>query len=210
MKRWLKANTLPILWEILYIAGTLCFPQFALHINTAFFIGIILYFHHDFSFKALKEQWKSGKIFWKATIYTVIGLIAGFAASMALSVSVFKGMDDGLFKMPVYGWGELLLFICSTILFPPLAEELFHRKSLINTSSTSVLVLTSIISILLYSAEHGIGWVGMIETACLAIPFTISYIRSKNVYVPMTAHFILNLFGNLPTVILWICYRMKL
>ena len=33
-------------------------------------------------------------------------------------------------------------------------------------------------------------------TMIWALPLSISYIKTKNVYVPMTAHFIGNLFGN--------------
>ena len=210
MKRWLETNTVPILWEILYIISTIHFPQYSLYINTVFFIGIIIWFHNDFSFKALNEQWRSGIFFWKATICTIIGLIVGFVGSALVSVYVFNGVEDGMFKMPVHGWGDLLLFACNTIFLPPLAQELFHRKNLINDSSKSILILTSIISVLLYSVEHGIGWAGIVETVCLAIPFTISYVKTKNVYIVITAHFILNLIGNLPDVIMGVNNMMKL
>lgn len=43
----------------------------------------------------------------------------------------------------------------------------------------------------------------------MALPLTISYIRTKNVYVPMTAHFIVNVFGNGVTVIMTIVAMCK-
>lgn len=200
MKEWVRENTAPVLWEILYIICTIRFPQYSLYLNTAFFIGIIIRFHRDFSFKALREQWTSGKNFWIPAFYTVAGLIAGFAVSAVLSASVFSDVDNRMFQMPVHGWRDLLLFTCSTVFLPPLAQELFYRKSLIDGSSRSMLIFTSIISILMYSVEHGIGWVGIVEAVCLAIPFIISYIKTQNVYIVITAHFILNLIGNLPDV----------
>ncbi|WP_243129552.1 CPBP family glutamic-type intramembrane protease [Clostridium sp. HBUAS56017] len=36
------------------------------------------------------------------------------------------------------------------------------------------------------------------------IPFSISYIKTKNIYVPMMAHFIVNLIGNGSTAIIMV------
>ncbi len=208
MKNWVQTNMVPVLWEILYIICAVRFPRYGLYINTVFFLGIIIWFYRDFSFQALREQWKSGKSFWIAVLYTIVGLLVGSAGSAVLSVRVFNGVDDGAFKMSVHGWGDLLLFTCGTVLLPPLAQELFYRKSLIRDSSGGVLVVTSIFSILMYSVEHGIGWLGIVESACLAIPFTISYVKTRNVYVVITAHLILNLIGNFPDVIMGI-YNLR-
>lgn len=56
----------------------------------------------------------------------------------------------------------------------------------------------------LYAAEHSLEPWGILLTAIWALPLTISYIKTKNVYVPMTAHFIGNILGNGATVIMTI------
>jgi membrane protease YdiL (CAAX protease family) len=39
-------------------------------------------------------------------------------------------------------------------------------------------------------------------TAIWALPLVVAYIKTKNIYVPMTAHFIANAIGNGSTVII--------
>lgn len=41
-----------------------------------------------------------------------------------------------------------------------------------------------------------------------ALPLSISYIKTKNVYVPMTAHFIGNLLGNGIDVIMTVIFMI--
>ena len=48
----------------------------------------------------------------------------------------------------------------------------------------------------LYALEHSLTIWGILLTMIWALPLSISYIKTKNMYVPMTAHFIGNLLGN--------------
>ena len=90
----------------------------------------------------------------------------------------------------------------STIIFPPIAEEVFYRKAIIKFDTKGILIFTSSVGMILYALEHSLSWLGILETIIIAVPLTISYIKTKNVYIPMTAHFLVNLIGNGTTVIL--------
>ena len=67
---------------------------------------------------------------------------------------------------------------------------------MISFKSKSVLLITTILSMLLYALEHSIAIWGIFLSMIWAIPLSVSYIKTKNIYVPMTAHFIGNLLGN--------------
>ena len=90
----------------------------------------------------------------------------------------------------------LLVFFISTILLPAVTEETFYRKSLILFKSKQAIVITTLISMFLYAAEHSLSWWGILLTMIWAVPLSIAYIKTKNIYVVMTAHFIGNLLGN--------------
>jgi membrane protease YdiL (CAAX protease family) len=43
----------------------------------------------------------------------------------------------------------------------------------------------------------------------VGVPFSICYIKTKNMYVPMMAHFITNLIGNGSSVIIGIIHLLQ-
>ncbi len=198
---YFKRNILPILWEILCLTGFVLFPAWLSYSNAAFYVGLIIYFRRDIDLHEMWKQWKRGQSFWKAVAWTLLALAAGFACSVLLGNVLFAGVDDGMFLLRTESWMEIFLFACSTILLPPFAEELFFRKSLLTGCSGRMMILASILSIFLYSAEHSLHWLGILEMACIALPLTAAYVKTKNIHVVITAHAILNLIGNLPTVI---------
>ena len=67
---------------------------------------------------------------------------------------------------------------------------------MISFENKAVLIITSLLGMFLYAFEHSLAVWGILLTMIWALPLSISYIKTKNVYVPMTAHFIGNLFGN--------------
>ncbi|AZT91701.1 CPBP family intramembrane metalloprotease [Caldicellulosiruptor changbaiensis] len=74
---------------------------------------------------------------------------------------------------------------------------------LFNNLSRRIFILSSIISILLYAVEHSYKPLGIFTAALWGIPFTITYIKTKNIYIPMTAHLICNFVGNgIPALIM--------
>lgn len=123
--------------------------------------------------------------------------------------SFFPNLDTGMIMLKRDTPARLIAFAISTMFLPAITEESFYRKSIISFRSKPALVLSAVFGMLLYAAEHSLKPWGIFLTAIWALPLTISYIRTKNVYVPMTAHFIVNVFGNGVTVIMTIVAMCK-
>lgn len=77
-----------------------------------------------------------------------------------------------------------------------ITEETFYRKNMISFQNKRMLISTTLLSMFLYAIEHSLTIWGIFLTMIWALPLSISYIKTKNIYVPMTAHFIGNLLGN--------------
>lgn len=131
-----------------------------------------------------------------------------FGLTTALE-SFFPYLDTGMIMLKRDTPVRLIAFAISTMFLPAITEESFYRKSIISFRSKPTLVLSAVFGMLLYAAEHSLKPWGIFLTAIWALPLTISYIRTKNVYVPMTAHFIVNVFGNGVTVIMTIVAMCK-
>ena len=162
----------------------------------------------EFSFRKWVKNLKGGKTFWKQVIVTTVFFLIVFGLTTALE-SFFPNLDTGMIMLKRDTPARLIAFAISTMFLPAITEESFYRKSIISFRSKPALVLSAVFGMLLYAAEHSLKPWGIFLTAIWALPLTISYIRTKNVYVPMTAHFIVNVFGNGVTVIMTIVAMCK-
>lgn len=203
MIKYLKTNIFPIIIEIAFVVSCFFVPT-EHHIYTNFFFYLILaaYFwcKKDFSFKEWMHNLKSGKRFWKNVALTSVGFICVFALTSALE-NIFPNWNTGMIGLRRDSWLTLIIFAISTILLPPIAEETFFRKSLISFENKSILIITTIFGMFMYALEHSLTIWGILLTMLWALPLSISYIKTRNIYVPMTAHFIGNLLGNGTTVV---------
>lgn len=203
MKLYIKKLIFPVLWEVLFIATCFIYSEkYYIYTNFFFYLGIIVYFCviGDFKIKDLKENLKKGKKFWGPVLMTTVAMMGALAIS-SLVAGLFPETNDGMIGLARDNWFQLLIFTISTIIFPPLAEELFFRKAFIRFDSKVILVISALLGMVLYALEHSLAWLGIIQTIIVAVPLTISYIKTKNVYIPMVAHFFVNLIGNGTTVI---------
>lgn len=208
---YFKKLILPILWEFIFIYSCFMLPQyFYIYTNFIFYLGIIIYFHFigDFSFKKIIENFKCGKKFWFPVLWTSLSMIGAFLLTILIA-SLFPNLDDGMFNLQTDNWTKLFLFAVSTIIFPPLAEETLYRQAFIRFDNKLILVISSLFGMLLYSLEHTVTPFGIIQVMIIALPLTISYIKTKNVYVTITSHFIVNLIGNGLTVIFTAIYLLN-
>lgn len=198
MKKYIKLNAIPIIIEIIFITSCLAIPKdYFIYTNFLFYLLLLTYFiiNKDFSIKEWIDNIKSGKKFWKQVIVTVIFFILAFVITMILE-NIFSDLNTGTIALKRDSWFKLMIFAVSTILFPAITEETFYRKNMISFSSKGILAFTTIISMFLYALEHSLTIWGIFLTMIWALPLSISYIKTKNIYVPMTAHFIGNLLGN--------------
>ena len=198
MKKFLKANLFPIIIEVIFIISCIIVPkEYYIYTNFCFYLILAIYFwcRKEFSLKNWMSNLKSGKAFWKAVIFTALGFIGAFVITTILE-SIFPDFNTGMIGLRRNSWITLIVFAVSTILLPPIVEETFYRKSIISFENKSVLIVTTVLGMVLYALEHSLTIWGIFLTMIWALPLSISYIKTKNVYVPMTAHFIGNLLGN--------------
>jgi len=198
MRKYIKANSFPIIVEVMFIVSCFFVPR-EYYIYTNFFFYLILtaffWWRKDFSIKEWLHNLKSGKKFWKQVVLTAMGFLGTFIITMVLE-SVFSDLNTGMIGLRRDSWMTLIIFSISAILLPSVVEETFFRKNIISFENKGVLIITTILSMLMYALEHSLAVWGIFLTMLWALPLSISYINTKNVYVPMTAHFIGNLLGN--------------
>ena len=198
MKKFLKANLFPIIIEVIFIISCFVVPkEYYIYTNFCFYLILAIYFwcRKEFSLKNWMSNLKNGKAFWKAVLFTTLGFVGAFVITTILE-TVFPDFNTGMIGLRRNSWITLTIFAISTILLPPIVEETFYRKSIISFENKAVLIITTVLGMLLYALEHFLTVWGIFLTMIWALPLSISYIKTKNVYVPMTAHFIGNLLGN--------------
>ena len=201
--KYLKSLIFPLTIEMLFILGCfLCSSKDHIFLNFLFYLILAIYFswNKDFS---LKERWKavrSGGRFWKQVLLTILFLSLAFVFTNFLE-SLFPDLDKGMIHLRADSWLKLVLYAASTILLPPIAEEIFYRKLLISFKSKKILIVTTVLSMFLFALAHAFAIWGIFLCMIWALPLSLSYIRTRNLYVPMTAHLSCNMIINGLTVI---------
>lgn len=204
MKQYIKELYIPILWQILFVISCVFLAKdYFIYTNFIFYLGIIIFFLRKgyFSIRVLKANVVNEKKFWLPVMLTILGLILAYIVSYFPQM-LFPNLDDGMIGLKRDTLIKLILFSISTIIFPSLAEELFYRKALICFQNKKTLLVSTIIGLFLFALEHSLSWYGILMVMIWGIPFSISYIKTKNIYIPMMAHFIVDLLGNGSSVII--------
>lgn len=198
MSKYIKTNIIPIIIEIVFIISCFIVPkEYFIYTNFLFYLFLLIYFYikKEFSLKEWLKNIKSGKKFWKQVTITVLLFILAFIITIVLE-NVFPDCNTGTIALKRDSWLKLIIFAISTILLPAITEETFYRKNMISFKSKGILLITTILGMFLYALEHSLTIWGIFLTMIWALPLSVSYIKTKNIYVPMTAHFIGNLLGN--------------
>lgn len=196
-RKYIKLNIFPIILEGLFILACLLFREYCIYINFLFYIVLAVYFKQrkDFSIKEWLNSVRKGRTFWKQVLLTILFCTLAFAFTNVLA-NMFPHLNNGMIKLRVNNWFKLILFTFSTIILPPIVEEIFYRKNLISFKNRRILVLTTLFSMFLYALEHALAIWGIFLCMIWALPLSLSYIKTKNIYVTMTAHFICDLVVN--------------
>ena len=193
----------PIIWQIIFILSiTFSNENYYVYSNFLFYLGISIYFIKlgYFNISELKANIKSGRIFWNNVLLASILFVLSFLLGDILA-KIFNIDNINMINLKVNNYFELILFSFSTILLPPIAEELFYRKAIIHFKNNKILFITAAIGVFLYAIEHSLSALGVLQAMIWAIPFTIIYIKTKNIYINIVAHFLVNLIVNGSTVI---------
>ena len=202
--KYVKANLIPLIIEILFIVSYYIFPKDDfIYVNAFFYVLLFVYFliSKDLNLKEWFLSFRSGKKYWIQVLLTFLGFMLAFILTTILE-GIFPGLETGTINLRRDTWLTLGVFAISTILFPAITEETFYRKNLILFDSKKTVIITTILSMFLYACEHSLAPWGIFLTMIWALPLSLSYIKTRNIYVVMTAHFLGNLLGNGVDVIL--------
>jgi membrane protease YdiL (CAAX protease family) len=202
--KYVKANLIPLIIEILFIVSYYIFPKDDfIYVNAFFYVLLFVYFliSKDLNLKEWFLSFRSGKKYWIQVLLTFLGFMLAFILTTILE-GIFPGLETGTINLRRDTWLTLGVFAISTILFPAITEETFYRKKLILFDSKKTVIITTILSMFLYACEHSLAPWGIFLTMIWALPLSLSYIKTRNIYVVMTAHFLGNLLGNGVDVIL--------
>ena len=205
MERYIRKNTIPIIIEGIFILSCFLFPKkYFIYTNFVFYLVLLIYFciKKDFSLKEWLNNIKSGKRFWKQVMVTGLFFIVAFIITTILE-NLFPNCNTGMIMLRRNSWFTLIIFA-----MPAITEETFYRKNIISFQNKRTLICTTLLSMFLYAIEHSLTIWGIFLTMMWALPLSISYIKTKNIYVPMTAHFIGNLLGNGLDVIMTIIFMV--
>ena len=69
-------------------------------------------------------------------------------------------------------------------------------------ASRTAIICTTLLSAILFAAEHFVAPWGVLLGMVWALPFSLAYITTRNIHVPMTAHAIASVLINGPTVVM--------
>ena len=198
IKYYVKKNCIPIIFEIFFIISCFLVPkEYIIYTNCLFYVCLFIFFilKRDLNLKDWFFSFKSGKKYWEQVGLTLLGFMLAFGITIALE-NIFPNIDTGFIGLRRNSWLSLIIFFISTIILPAVTEETFFRKNMILLHSKQAVAITMTISMFLYAIEHALSWWGILLTMIWAIPLSIAYIKTKNIYVVMTAHFIGSLLGN--------------
>lgn len=198
IKDYIKRNIIPIIIELVFIASCFFVPnKYIVYTNCLFYVLLFIYFSikKEINIKEWLLSFKSGKQYWIQVILTLIAFLGTFIITIILE-NLFPDLDTGTINLRRDNWLTLIAFSISTILLPSITEETFFRKNMILLSTKKTIFVTTALSMFLYALEHSLSWWGILLTMIWALPLSVSYIMTKNIYVVMTAHFIGNLLGN--------------
>ena len=195
--KYIKLNIFPIIVEVLFVLACLLFQGYYIYINFLFYVVLAIYFRlrKDFSIQEWLNAIKGGNAFWKHVMLTILFFCLAFVFTNILE-NMFPYLSTGMINLKADNWLKLILFAASTIILPPIVEEVFYRKNLTSFKNGKILILTTLFSMFSYALEHTFTIWGIFLCMIWALPLSISYIKTKNMYVVMTAHFICNFVIN--------------
>ena len=200
--KYIRLNIFPIIIEGLFVLACLLFREHYIYINFLFYTVLAIYFwsRKAFFIREWLDSLKGGSAFWRQVILTIFFFGLAFIFTNILD-NMFPHFNMGIINLKVDNWLKLILFTGSAIIFPPIVEEVFYRKNLISFRNRRTLILTALFSMFLYALEHTFAIWGIFLCMIWALPLSVAYIKTKNIYVPITAHFICNCVMNGITVV---------
>ncbi len=196
---------IPFVWELLFILATIHFPKQTLMLFFVFYLGILYYFYFfykQFSFRKLYKNFKKVVAFWIPVVLTFFGLYLADYIKTNVIPSLFPLVKDGTVQIIYHN--ELFptfIYAIMMIIIKPVAEELFFRKAIIRFGSKKKVLAFTVMSLVLCALSRAHGLLGIAEWILMALPVTIAYVATRNIYISVLAHVIFEFYDNIYSVV---------
>ena len=198
-----KRNLFPVLIEIGLVIFCMLMPvKHFIYVKFAFFFLLYISFviTKSFSWEALITNFCDGLDFWKDVLITAMLYGAAIAITDSLA-SLLPNVNPVFIPNDIGSGLELFLYSVTMLYLAPISEEIFFREGLICNHSKPLIVLSSLLSMALFSIKYAFAPWGIFLVMIWALPLTWAYIKTGNVYICITAHFLVNFIGKIPTII---------
>ena len=204
-ERILKRLYIPFIWELLFVISTIIMPKQAFHLFFIFYLGILIYFyyiHKQFSFRKFGRNLKRIKNFWIPVVITFIGLMIANDIKNKLIQPAFPLVKDGNVSMIISNdLVPTFFYALMMIIMKPVAEELFFRKAIIAFGGKKRVFALTVVSLLLCAVSRAHAPLGIAEWIIMAIPVTIAYVATRNIYISIMAHVAFEFYDNIYSIV---------
>lgn len=202
-KPYWQRNLIPVLMEMFFLLFCFELPvKNIIHVKFVFYIALLLFYIFTKSI-SLKQLWRNvmtGFYFWKATLVCCLMYGAVYGITEVI-INYVPTINLGFYPMTIAGPFTLVLFSITRLILAPIVEETFFRGNLISFHSKRFILLTSVVSVLLYAINSAFTPWAIIISIIWALPMTLIFLKTRNFYVTMGAHFVVSLIKNLPIII---------
>ena len=198
-----KRNIFPVLFQAAFLILVLnCNPSDGIYIHFFFYLVLFCYYliTKSFTFRNLRRNMSSGSRFWTTSMGCSLVFALTIGATVALTF-ISPKLKLGMYPLIHTSTIDVVIFAITTMFLAPIVEETFYRGNMINLESKKLRAVTTVASILLFAILHSYSWWGILCAAIWAIPLTLTFIKTRNVYVTMVAHFFVSLLINIPIMI---------
>jgi len=203
-----KRLYIPFVWELLLIITTIFWHKQSFILFFIFYLGLFIFFYFinkQFSFKKLYRSFREIKAFWLPVLLTVAGmLIVDYAKRMISTQLAYKFHENIVFIVVPNEFIPTFFYAFMMIALKPVAEELLYRRVIIRFDNKKLVALLTVVSLFLCAVTRAHGWLGIAEWMLMALPFTIAYLITKNIYVSVMAHIIYGFYDNAYSI----CYAV--
>ena len=201
----MKRLYIPFAWELLFVISTIIMPKQAFHLFFVFYTGLLLYYyyiHKQFSFRKFARNLTRVKRFWIPVAITFAGMLVANLIKNKLIIPNFTMVRDG--TVSIITRNDIfptMMYALMMIIMKPVAEELFFRKAIISFVSKKRVFVLTIVSLLLCAVTRAHGLLGIAEWIIMAIPVTIAYVATRNIYISVMAHVAFEFYDNIYSIV---------
>lgn len=194
----------PFLAEMALLIVYYTIPKHTLPAMLLFYLFVIFWFRKLLGGAELRRSLADLRGFWLPTALASLGLAAAAGLKTLLSRLLSGVTSEGVTAV----WTEndvpgMLLYALVTILLAPVAQELFFRGAMIRTGKKerSFMILDALVGMILCAALQVHSPLGVLEMMLIQLPCVIVYMRTRNIYIPVTVNFLWCLSQNLMYVV---------